>query len=170
MTIIKAGIEHAALISKIGVESFLQAHGHSASKTAIDAYVAKTYTEAVVTKELSNPNNLYHLIYSDNKIAGYSKIILNQPNTNVEQQNITKLERFYLLKEFYGQNIGAKLFEFNVALAKNQLQAGMWLYVWVENEKAIRFYTKCGFKNVGSYDFKISENHSNPNHVLYLEF
>ena len=170
MTIIKAGIEHAALISKIGEESFLQAHGHSASKEDIDAYVAKTYTDAVVAIELSNPNNLYHLIYFEEKVAGYSKIVLNQSNENIDSKNITKLERFYLLKEFYGQNIGAKLFEFNVALSKNQLQAGMWLYVWVENEKAIKFYTKNGFKTVGSYDFHLSETHTNPNHVLFLKF
>ena len=58
----------------------------------------------------------------------------------------------------------------NVELSKKHGQLGIWLNVWVENQKAIRFYTKCGFKNVGSYDFKISENHTNPNHVLFLEY
>lgn len=170
MTIIKAGIEHAELLSKIGKTSFLQAHGKSASKEDIDAYINKTYTSTVFSEELSNANNLYHIIYSNDKAAGYSKIILNQSNTNVEQQNITKLERLYLLEDFYGQNLGAKLFNFNIELSKSQSQHGIWLYVWVENQKAIRFYTKCGFKTVGSYGFKISETHTNPNHVLFLEY
>ena len=170
MTIIKAGIEHAELLSKIGKESFLQGHGHSASKVDIDAYIAKTYTTSAIAAELKNPINLYHLIYFDNQIAGYSKIVLNQANENIDSKNITKLERFYLLKDFYGQNLGAKLFDFNVELSKKHGQLGIWLNVWVENQKAIRFYTKCGFKNVGSYDFKISENHTNPNHVLFLEY
>jgi ribosomal protein S18 acetylase RimI-like enzyme len=46
----------------------------------------------------------------------------------------------------------------------------VWLAVWTENHRAIDFYKKIGFKKVGDYDFKISENHSNPNHILYLEF
>tara|TARA_R110002050_G_scaffold1281_4_gene9329 strand:+ start:75150 stop:75662 length:513 start_codon:yes stop_codon:yes gene_type:complete len=170
MIIIKAAIEHAELLSKIGKASFSQAHGKSASKVDIDAYINKTYTETVFARELSNPDNLYYLIYCNDKVAGYSKIILNQPNTNIKQHSITKLERLYLLEEFYGQNLGTELFDFNVELSKSQEQQGIWLYVWVENHKAIRFYTKCGFKTVGSYNFKISETHTNPNHVLFLKY
>ena len=170
MKIIKAEIEHCNILVKIGKASFLQAHGKSASEKDIKAYTDKVFTETAFSKELSNPDNLYHLIYSNDKVAGYSKIVLNQANTNIEQQSVTKLERFYLLEDFYGQNIGAKLFEFNIELSKSHLQKGMWLYVWVENQKAIRFYTKNGFKIVGSYDFQISETHINPNHVLFLEY
>lgn len=170
MTIIKAGIEHAELLSTIGKTSFLQAHGKSASEEDIATYVNNTYTPTVFAEELCNTDHLFHIIYSNDKAAGYSKILLNRPNTNVEQQSITKLERLYLLEDFYGQNLGAKLFDFNVDVSKSHGQLGIWLNVWVENHKAIRFYTKCGFKNVSSYDFKISENHTNPNHVLFLEY
>ena len=82
-------------------------------------------------------------------------------------ENITKLERIYLLKEFY---LGAELFEYNVRLAKENNQKGMWLFVWVENERAVNFYKKNGFVIIGSHDFKISETHSNPNHQMFLGF
>mgnify|MGYP000515969351 CR=1 FL=1 len=55
-------------------------------------------------------------------------------------------------------------------LCKENKQAGIWLAVWVENQKGISFYKKMGFKKVGDFNFKISETHSNPNHILYLEF
>jgi ribosomal protein S18 acetylase RimI-like enzyme len=75
-----------------------------------------------------------------------------------------------LLKEYYDLSLGKALFNFNISLAKNNKQSGVWLAVWIENHRAISFYKKMGFKRVGNYDFKISENHSNPNHILYLEF
>jgi len=75
-----------------------------------------------------------------------------------------------LLQEHYGKNLGADLFNFNILLSKKNKQKGMWLAVWTENQRAINFYTKNGFTIVGSYDFKISENHSNPNHIMYLEY
>ena len=103
-------------------------------------------------------------------VAGFSKIVLNIPNTNIENANITKLDRFYLLKAFYGKKLGAELFDFNVKLAKKKEQKGIWLAVWVENLRAFNFYSKSGFKIVGKYDFQISSSHSNPNHIMYLTF
>jgi ribosomal protein S18 acetylase RimI-like enzyme len=49
------------------------------------------------------------------------------------------------------------------------LEAGVWLYVWKENHRAVAFYQKMGFEIVGEGLFKISETHYNPNHVMYLD-
>jgi ribosomal protein S18 acetylase RimI-like enzyme len=83
-------------------------------------------------------------------------------------KNVTKLERLYVLKEFHHLKLGLELFNFNVELSKKNNQAGMWLFVWTENLKAINFYKKAGFNIVGKYNFKISETHSNPNHQMLL--
>lgn len=168
--IIKAEIKHATLIAEIGEKTFWESHGISASKVNINAFVSKTYTKETIVKQLENPNYLYYLIYYNNKISGFSKIELNASNSNISTKNITKLDRFYLLKTFYGQKLGLELFDFNVALSKKNQQEGIWLAVWVENKRAIKFYQKAGFKIVGKYDFQISNTHSNPNHIMYLSF
>jgi len=168
--IIKATINHAELIAEIGKQSFWESHGESASKTDISTFISKTYTKDKLLVELENLKNIYHLIYYNNTIAGFSKIVLNTPNTNIENSNITKLDRIYLLKAFYGKKLGAELFDFNVKLAKKKEQKGIWLAVWVENLRAFNFYSKSGFKIVGKYDFQISSSHSNPNHIMYLTF
>jgi len=166
--IVKGKIEHCELLVRISKKSFLDSHGKSASKEEIDTYVNKNFNKKAILNELANPDNIYYLIYHKNQIAGYSKIVFNVTNPNITHQNITKLERLYLAKEYYGQNIGAELFNFNMQLSKNNKQKGIWLAVWVKNQKAIKFYTKTGFKIIGNYDFKISETHSNPNHIMYL--
>ena len=74
------------------------------------------------------------------------------------------------MKEFYDKNIGKQLFDLNIELAKANKQIGIWLYVWTENKRALRFYEKQGFKNIGSTHFRISETHSNPNYWMYLKF
>lgn len=170
INIIKAEIKHAALIAQIGEKTFWESHGVSASKANITEFVSKKYTKETIEKELVNPNNLYYLIYYDNKIAGFSKIVLNTPNGNIPFKNVTKLDRFYLLKAFYGQKLGQILFDFNVELSRKNQQNGIWLAVWVENKRAINFYQKAGFKVVGKYDFQISKTHSNPNHIMYLTY
>lgn len=169
-TIIKATLKDAQLLSIIGKEAFLVAHGHSAPKKDIDNYVNQNFNEENFKKELSDVKNEYYLIYSDAKIAGYSKVILNSKNENISSEDITLLSRLYLLEAFYGLNLGKELFNFNVSLSKENNQKGIWLAVWVENQRAISFYEKRGFVKVGKFDFKISETHYNPNHIMYLAF
>ena len=75
-----------------------------------------------------------------------------------------------MLKEFYGLQLGLELFEFNLNLSKQQDQEGMWLFVWKENQRALSFYKKNKFRIIGSHDFKLSETHANPNHLMFLEY
>ena len=168
--IVKPTLNHSKILSEISRTSFLSAHGHSASKEDIDNYVARNFSEGVLLKELENSDNVFYLIYHKNTIAGYSKIVLNKTSKDISEENIVYMSRLYLLEEFYGLGLGQELFRFNLELAKQNNKAGIWLAVWVENQKGISFYKKMGFKKVGDFNFKISETHSNPNHILYLEF
>ncbi|WP_232829240.1 GNAT family N-acetyltransferase [Aureibaculum luteum] len=168
--IVKASIEHSELIAEIGKKSFLESHGNSASAEDINSFVSKTYNTKNISKEFENTKIQYHIIYFNNKAAGFSKIQLNTPNKDINELYVTKLDRLYLLKEFYGQKLGTKLFDFIIQLSKNQNQKGIWLAVWEENLRAIHFYTKIGFKIIGKYNFKISETRSNPNHIMFLKY
>lgn len=168
--IVRANTSHTDIITEIGKLTFIDAHGHSAPKTDIEAYVNNTYTTEIVKHDLLQPEHIYHILYYNNQVAGYSKIVLNTPNENVTFSNITKLERIYFLKEFYGLSLGKTLFDFNVDWSKKHQQKGIWLNVWVNNFRAIQFYKKTGFEIVGEYHFKISKTHSNPNHVMYLDY
>ncbi|REE08141.1 ribosomal protein S18 acetylase RimI-like enzyme [Winogradskyella pacifica] len=168
--IIKANAEHSDLIAKLAQQTFSESHGHSASKEDINNFILRTYNTEAIRKEFENKQVDYHLIYFNKTIAGFSKIELQCPNININDKNITKLDRIYLLEAFQGKQLGVKLLDFNIALSKKQHQNGIWLVVWTENQKAINFYTKMCFEIAGAYDFKISETHTNPNHVMYLKY
>ena len=167
--IVKATLKDAQLLSKLSISTFLPAHGHSAPKEDIDNYLADNFSTENFISELSDAKNVYHLFYVDDIIAGYSKIVFNQESSNISSKNVTYMSRLYFLKKFYGLGLGKVLFDFNIKLCKQNKQLGIWLAVWIENQKGISFYKKMGFKKVGDFDFKISETHSNPNHILYLE-
>lgn len=166
----KATVADSELIARIGSETFLESHGHSASAKDIESFITKTYNKEAITTEFKNQNAHYYIILVNGKVAGFSKVEIDAVSPFVQETNITKLQRIYLLKEFYGQNLGAKLFDFNIEFSKKNNQKGIWLAVWVENNRAIKFYEKKGFKIVGDYDFEISKTHSNPNHIMYLEY
>lgn len=170
LTFIRPDISHTKLITSIAAKTFIESHGNSASEKDIDAYVKSKFTEANLEHELSDPNAVFRLAYYDNVPVGYSKIIFDCPNPNIDDKNICKMERLYVLKDHLDKKIGQALFNENLNLAKNAHQKGIWLFVWTGNERALRFYDRQGFKKIGDTYFKISETHSNPNYWYYLEF
>lgn len=150
--------------------TFVQSHGHSASDSDISAYIESKLNEDEFKREFVNPSNLFHLLYHDNELVGYSKVCFDSPYKVIELQAVTKLERIYVLKEFIGRGMGLKLLNFNMELSKSRLQKGMWLYVWIENIRGINFYQRAGFEIISHEEFKISNTHSNPNHIMYLKY
>lgn len=169
-SIVKATVLDCTLLAGIGKVTFLEAHGNSASEEVVTEYVNKNYNNAVLTAQLSDPANIIYLIYHKGVAAGYSKILYDTEQIAIPSPKVTKLERLYLLKDFYGLDLGQELLNFNIELSKKMEQSGMWLFVWKENHRAINFYHKVGFKIIGSHDFKLSETHSNPNHLMFLNY
>jgi len=165
-----ATLSDAELLSTIAPVTHMESHGHSAKAEDHEIYISKKLSADAFRIELANPDNIYHLIFVDDVAAGYSKIILNYNHQLIAEQPVTKLERIYLLKQYYGIDAGKKLFDHNVALSKVHQQLGIWLHVWVENHRAFAFYQKQNFKIIGSYDFEVSPTHFNPNHVMYLKY
>ncbi|GAA4324741.1 GNAT family N-acetyltransferase [Flaviaesturariibacter amylovorans] len=167
-TIVAATLSDAALLAQVGRQSFIESHGHSAHEADIRDYTDRKFTTAAFAEELSEERSLFHIIYADGQPAGYSKIIYNSGHPNIALPNVTKLERLYVLEAFLSYRLGAPLLEYNMGLAKGKGQSGMWLFVWTENTRALRFYEKHGFRTVGHFDFPISERHSNPNYQMLL--
>lgn len=166
----RAGRADSALLANMGKVTFIASHGISAAAIDIEEYVAARYSLETVQDDLADDRNIYHILYYNGEPAGYSKIVLNTPPLPEWKENATKLERLYLLQPYYHLGLGQTLLQFNIDLSRQQQQQSMWLYVWTGNERAVHFYLRQGFKQVGSHDFKLTERHSNPNYLMVLEY
>lgn len=153
-------------LAELSQKTFLESHGQSANPADIQNYIWLHFNVEALSKALIDPKIHFSKILVDNQLAGYSKLILNESHSLSEISPIAKFERLYLLKDFYGLGLGEKLLAHNLEIAQSNHQKGLWLFVWTENEKALKFYQKSNFKIIGEHDFKISDQHSNPNYVM----
>lgn len=170
ITIKRATEKDARSIAGIGKISVAKAHEGSCAPEILNGYIEKNYTDDAIKNELADPGNIYHIIYYNDQAAGFSKIVLNEKHDAVTKENVTKLDRIYLLEAFKGIKLGYELLKFNINFAKKNDQSGMWLYTWVGNNTAINFYKKMGFEIIGSHRFYVSGSHWNLNHHMYLNF
>jgi ribosomal protein S18 acetylase RimI-like enzyme len=160
----------APILAAIGGTTLIESHGLSAPIDVMQQYVNNNFNTEACLSELRNENNIYYAIYSNGQPAGYFKIVFDCSHPAVPMQPVTKLERLYLLKEFYELKLGSKLLQHALNLSKAEGERGMWLNVWKKNSRAIRFYQKGGFETVGESEFVLTSQHSNPNWVMLLKY
>lgn len=168
-TIRHATVYDAPMLAELGRRAFVESHGSSATEEVIDAYVSKSYTEASFENSLMDGQQIFYVLLCDGVPAGYSKIVLNTECPDLPGRPALKLDRLYFVQEFYGLGLGRVLLEYIIAKARKEKQEGIWLYVWTENHRAVRFYQKAGFKIAGEYSFQLTANHANANHCMWLE-
>ena len=168
--ITKPSLQHADVLTELGAETFYNSHKDSAPAHELATYMSAVYNVDAIRKELSKPENIYHLINHENNIAGFSKMELNMAHPAIEIPNVSKMDQIYLLDAFHGLKLGAKLLSYNIDYSKSSGQNGMWLVVWIGNTTAITFYEKFGFHIVARDDFHLTDTHLSPCYIMFLQY
>ncbi|MBL0743033.1 GNAT family N-acetyltransferase [Chryseolinea lacunae] len=170
ISIVQATERDCQSIADIGKTAVEESHRGSSSVEVMTEFLERNYNPEAIREELHDSHNIYYIIQYNGESAGFSKIVLNDSHPDIGVANVTKLDRIYLRKEFYGQKLGLQLLNFNINLAKDNGQSGMWLYAWIGNNRAIDFYRKAGFMVIGSHNYYVTETHFDVSHRMFLSF
>ena len=154
----KAQIEDLEVIALLGRLTWYESHGpYVEDKNDVTKYLNENFSISKTTDNIKNPDIHYSIIYVDDLPAGYAKIIRNKPQENIESQNSCQLERIFILDEFIPLKIGQKLMSFVEEQAKDLRLDTLWLSVYIKNHRAIRFYQRNDFENVGALNFSVND-------------
>lgn len=102
-------------------------------------------------------NSQFYFASLSNNILGYLKVNFGTAQTELEDVNALEIERIYVLKEFHGKQIGQLLYQKAIEIAKERDLNYVWLGVWENNQRAIRFYLKNGFVEFNRHLFKLGD-------------
>lgn len=120
-----------------------------------------TFSTEKVKGELSDENAAFYFAESENEIIGYLKVNYGDSQTEIKSEKALEIERIYVLKEFHGKKVGQILYEKAIDLAKGINADFIWLGVWEQNPRAIRFYEKNGFRAFDKHIFKLGNDEQN---------
>jgi ribosomal protein S18 acetylase RimI-like enzyme len=147
-------LEYLQAISK---KTFFETFAMSNSKENMDKYLSESLSSSQLLKELNNENSQFYFASLSNNILGYLKVNFGTAQTELEDVNALEIERIYVLKEFHGKQIGQLLYQKAIEIAKERDLNYVWLGVWENNQRAIRFYLKNGFVEFNRHLFKLGD-------------
>lgn len=149
-----ATIEDTDIIMFLGEKTYTESHGQFiADKEDLIAYNKTAFSKAKIQEDLYDPNNLFYILYVEDIAVGYAKLVLNIQHETITSEQNCKLERIYILAEYIPRKLGQQFLSFLEKEAKALNLDTMWLSVYIKNKRAIRFYQKNEFKNVGTLSF-----------------
>ena len=158
ITIERATITDVKKLQEIGKTTFLEAFAEVNTDENMKDYLNSSFSEEKLKTELGDKNSQIYFAVFDNKVIGYLKINLGAAQTEKLDLNALEIERIYLLKAFYGQQVGQLLYQKAIDVS-HQIQASyVWLGVWEENHRALKFYEKNGFKAFDKHSFWLGDD------------
>jgi ribosomal protein S18 acetylase RimI-like enzyme len=144
-------------LQSISRETFYETYCSMNTKENMDKYLKENLSISTLENELKNPNSLFFIIRDLDKNIGYLKLNMGPAQTDIKDANALEIERIYVIKEYQGKKAGQQLYEKTIQVAKEKMLKYIWLGVWQENPKAIKFYTKNGFEIFDQHVFKLGD-------------
>jgi ribosomal protein S18 acetylase RimI-like enzyme len=141
--------------------SFVQAFTEGNKPENVQAYLSQAFTSLQLEKEWRNPASTFLLASLEGKLVGYTKVNLAAAQTDVQDPESLEVARLYTLEEVWGRGAGQFLLDAALDFAKEKGMSYVWLGVWEQNARAIRFYEKNGFKTFGSHPFPFGDEIQN---------
>jgi O-succinylbenzoic acid--CoA ligase len=148
--------EDTKILAEISRKTFYETFRNSNNPDDLEEYMSSAFAENVIKAEILNPEGTFFLAYQSGKIAGYLKI--RKQNSYLPDENALELQRLYVLSDFQGKQIGQKLMDYCINIAKEMQYQWLWLGVWEHNARAISFYKKNGFEQFSSHSFMLGRD------------
>lgn len=141
----KATVSDLETIQKMSIQTFKETFANVNTPENIATYVKKSFSVKQLTTELNNVNSQFYVAYLNEEAVGYLKINVGDAQTETFNRNALEVHRIYVLRKYRGKNIGQLLLDEAKNIAQHTSVECIWLGVWEENHRALRFYTKNGF-------------------------
>ena len=158
MQIRKLDITNLENLQKISITTFRETFEEVNSEEDMQKYFDENLSLERLKSELENPDSEFYFFENKNKNLGYLKLNFGNAQTEKVEENYFEIERIYVLKAFLGQKIGQILFDKAIEIGREKNLEYVWLGVWEENHRAIKFYKKNGFEIFGKHDFVLGED------------
>lgn len=156
--IVQAKPDEVAVLQAIARQTFAEAFTEGNTADNLQQYMEEAFSTARLSKELSNPQAVFYFASAGERIIGYLKLNYGQSQTELQDSQAVEIERIYVLKEFHGLEVGQLLCDKAIELAKAAGASYVWLGVWEENPRAIRFYQKNGFAAFDKHIFRLGDD------------
>jgi diamine N-acetyltransferase len=156
--ITQASITDITTLQLIGKQTFSETFASHNTEADMQQYLDNNFSTDKLNKELKNPGSQFYIAWDEHTPIGYLKVNTGTAQTELQNDDALEIERIYVASDYHGKKVGQLPYEKALEVAQALNKPSIWLGVWEENHKAIRFYEKNGFVAFDKHIFKLGND------------
>lgn len=153
MIIRLATLADAAALARLGARTFVDTFAAHNTAEDMEQYIGRTYTEELQRREIEDPSIVTLVADDDGALIAFAQL-----RRSLEDYGDVELARLYVDRDQHGRGLAQQLMNASLDAARDLGGETLWLGVWEHNARAIRFYEKCGFRDVGAHPFLLGSD------------
>jgi ribosomal protein S18 acetylase RimI-like enzyme len=154
----KAAPGDAGALAQLAESSFRNTFGAATTAEDMNLHCRNSYGEAIQAREIANPARVTFLSEDDGRLIGYAQLRWERAPDCVVAKAPGEIQRLYVTGEWHGKGIAQELMTACIDEMKASGADALWLGVWERNLKAMAFYRKFGFTEVGDHVFPVGND------------
>jgi diamine N-acetyltransferase len=158
LVIRRAASADAPALATFAARAFEDTFAKDNTREDMQSYLAKAFGEPQQLREIEDPGGITLLAEDADRLIGFAQIRREPVPGSASDAVAVELRRFYIARAFHGQGLAQVLMHAAEHAASTLGARTLWLGVWERNLRAIAFYTKCGFVDVGSQEFVLGSD------------
>lgn len=148
-------LSDAKNLGEFAKEKFIATFGHLYHPDDLKEFLNQKYNTKIMEETINNKANFIKIALYDNSIIGY---ILGGPMGLPFENAHSKayeLQRLYVDEIAKGTGLAKLLYQSLLHHTKTLNAPELYLGVWAENHRALKFYSNLGFEIVGKYLYQV---------------
>lgn len=155
ITICRGRAADAAELAEFAARTFEETYSAENKPEDMRAHADENFSPSHQAAELADPAMITILSRSSGELVAYAQIRRSTPPSCVTHAVPIELHRLYVDRRAHGSGLAAKLVQAIHQAAYEFEGRHIWLSVWEQNARAISFYKKVDFVDVGSTFFMV---------------
>lgn len=148
----------AHMLAELGARTFFDTFAKDNTPENMTAYLQASFSPDIQFRELSSEENIFLIAEAEDIAVGFAQLVMNSGEEALVGLMPMEIRRIYAVQEYIGKGVGRELMSASIEEARQRGCDSIWLGVWEKNLRAIAFYKKWGFQEVGTHIFQVGDD------------
>jgi ribosomal protein S18 acetylase RimI-like enzyme len=153
MTIRRGTVADAPALAALARDTFFDTFAATNDANDMALHLQRAYGVEQQAAELTDPRIITLLVEEGHQAVAYAQLRTGDEPACMTGPQPMELWRFYVDRNWHGKGVAQALMDRVVTEAGQAGAQTLWLGVWERNARALAFYGKCGFADVGEHVF-----------------
>lgn len=145
----------AVALATFAARTFSETYGGDNAASDMHVHLERSFGNRQQSAELADPALTTLVALEGEALLAYAQLRRAELPLRLGREDPIELQRFYTDRSVHGRGLAQALMTAVRHAAQELGGKHCWLSVWEQNPRAIAFYKKAGFQDVGSTDFVV---------------